>query len=275
MRKRGETAYLISAGVIGLVAFFVIFVPWVSPYSPETLDVSELLRFPSWHHWMGTDALGRDLATRIGYGARVTLEIGLLSSAFSLLLGTVTGAIAGYHGGRVDQFARSVMDFFSLFPALLLALLLTTVMGRGLLGIFLAIGLSSWVTHARMIRAQTLQLRELTFVEAARSLGSTQGRILLRHIFPHLRAQALGALTYQLPGNMLAESFLSFLGLGVQPPRSSLGTLASDGFRALQSYPYLTLCPSLALFLISFGFTTLTRGQDRRNNMTAGGCCHL
>ena len=171
-----------------------------------------------------------------------------------MILGTLTGAIAGYFGGKLDQFLMAIVDMFYIFPMLLLAILLTLLVGRGFFGIFLAIGMTTWVTQARLVRALVLQAREMPYVEAGRAIGLTHFKILFKHIIPNLAGPMIVSLTFQIPNNILTESFLSFVGLGLQPPYSSWGTLASEGFRGIQSYPHLMIFPGLALFITMLAF---------------------
>ena len=168
----------------------------------------------------------------------------------------MTGAIAGYRGGWTDTIIMRMVDLFYTFPTLLMAILMMVVLGRGVVGILLSIGLTSWVTQARLVRGLVLQAREMPYVESARALGATTFSILFRHIIRNLWGPIFVSLTYQIPTNIMAESFLSFIGLGLQPPFSSWGTLANEGFRAMRSYPHLTLFPSTVLFLtlVSFNF---------------------
>lgn len=250
--------------IIGALA---IFAPVVTHYSYDEQNISQRLEGPSLQHWMGTDILGRDLYSRIIYGARMSLSVGIFTALFALTLGTATGALAGYHGGWIDDLLMRLVDLFSIFPSILLAILLTLVFGRGYLGILFAIGLTAWVTQARLVRAQVLQAREMGYVEAAKAIGRGNLAILLRHILPNLQGPIIVSLSMQIPTNIMAESFLSFIGLGLQPPYSSWGTLASDGFRAMQSYPHLILFPGTILFLTLLALNYL--GEDLKEGFKA------
>ncbi len=247
-------------GFLAVLTAFAVLAPVVTRHSYEEQNIESKLQTPSIEHWMGTDTLGRDLYSRIVYGARMSLAVGVVTAVFALLLGTVTGALAGYFGGWIDRVLMSVVDFFYIFPSLLMAILLMMVLGRGFFGIFLALGTVSWVTQARLVRGQVLQAREMPYVEAARALGVKTGAIIFKHILPNLWGPIIVSLTFQIPNNIMAESFLSFIGLGIQPPYSSWGTLAAEGFRGMRSFPHLILFPGCALFFTMLAFNFLGDG---------------
>jgi oligopeptide transport system permease protein len=248
---KASLAFLILITALSALA------PWLTPYSYEEQDIAHRLEGPTQAHWFGTDALGRDLLSRVLYGGRMSLAVGVFTALFALLMGTLTGAISGWCGGWVDRALMRVVDFFYIFPALLIAILLTVFLGRGFGGIFVAIALTSWVSQARLVRGLVLQACGQPYVEAAQALGLRASRILLRHILPNIAGPVIVSLSFQIPTNILAESFLSFIGLGLQPPYSSWGTLANEGFRAIQSYPHLILYPGGALFLTALAFNYL------------------
>jgi oligopeptide transport system permease protein len=252
-----------------LVSALALLAPWAAPYEYDAQDIASKLQGPSWKHWMGTDSLGRGLFSRVIWGARVSLQVGFLTALFALVLGTATGAVAVYRGGWVDHLLSRVVDLFYIFPSLLLAILLMVAIGAGAaggdggdgtLGIVLALGLVAWVTQARLVRGQVLQAREMTYVEAARAMGVRSHVIIARHILPNILGPIIVSVTFQIPTNILAESFLSFIGLGIQPPHSSWGTLANEGFRAMRSYPHLILFPGIVLFLTMLAFNYLGDG---------------
>ncbi len=246
------------------VTLMGIFAPFVTQYSYEEQNIEFRMQSPSSTHWMGTDRLGRDLYSRLIYGARMSLSVGIFTAIFALFLGTLTGAIAGYYGGKIDHFLMRLVDLFYIFPSLLLAIILGVFFGRGLMGIFLALGMTAWVTQARLVRSQVMQEREMLYVEAARATGLKTWRIIFQHILPNLWGPIIVSLTFQIPSNIMAESFLSFLGLGLQPPYSSWGTLANDGRQAIHSAPHLILFPGLVLFITLLCFNYLGDGlRDR------------
>jgi oligopeptide transport system permease protein len=249
-----DRRFMFSLFLLGTLCLLALFAPILAPHPYDAVGVGGNLEAPSRAFLMGTDVLGRDLLSRILFGARVSLAVGFCTAAFALVLGTLTGAMAGYFGGWIDRALMALVDVFYIFPMLLLAILLSLLVGRGFFGIFLSIGLTTWVTQARLVRALVLQARELPYVESGRAIGLTHLQILFKHILPNLLGPMVVSLTFQIPNNILTESFLSFVGLGLQPPYSSWGTLANEGFRGIQSYPHLMLFPGLALFITMLGF---------------------
>ena len=238
--------------------------PVVSPYSPGGLDEQRLLEAPGWSHWMGTDGLGRDLFTRVLYGARVSITVGIGTALIALLIGTVYGLASGYVGGPLDHLLMRIVDVCYGLPDLLIFILLSLVFGRNIAGVLIALGLVTWVRFARIARGQVLQAKEFIYVEGARAVGASHLRIIARHILPNIMAPILVTLTFSIPGAILAESTLSFIGLGINDPYSewgtSLGTLAQDGWRAMRSYPHMILFPGLAIFLTILAFNFLGNG---------------
>jgi oligopeptide transport system permease protein len=251
---------LASLVFLGVVSTGAVFAPQFTSQSYETQNMDEKLESPSLAHWMGTDTLGRDLYSRVVYGARMSLAVGVLTALLSLTVGTLVGAVSGFRGGKTDAFLMRVVDLFYIFPSLLIAILLTVFLGRGFFGILLALALTSWVTHARLVRNLVLQAKEMLYVEGARSLGVPEFRILFRHILPNILGPIIVSLTFQIPTNIMSESFLSFIGLGLEPPYSSWGTLANEGFRAMKSYPHLILFPGTVLFVTLVAFNALGDG---------------
>lgn len=255
-RFLSNRAAVASAGFLLLVSLMAIFAPLVTTHSYEEQNLAARLASPSWTYWMGTDSLGRDLYSRIVYGARASMSVGIITALVSALFGTVYGAVSGYVGGWIDDVMMRIVDIFYIFPSLLFAILVMVTIGQGLTSIIIALAFVGWVNLARLVRGQVLQAREMLHVEAARAMGAGSARIVARHILPLLWGPVVVALTFQIPQNIMSESFLSFIGLGLQPPISSWGTLASEGWRAMQTYPHLILFPGLALFvsMLSFQF---------------------
>jgi oligopeptide transport system permease protein len=242
---------------LGLMALFA---PWIAPFTYYDQNADAALQVPNSIHWFGTDSLGRDVFSRLLYGAQISLGVGLSTAIFSLCVGTLYGAASGYIGGRVDLFMMRVADILNALPSILVTVLLMLVVGRGPMGLFLALGLVGWVGEARLVRGQVLQAKEMLYVEAARSLGLSHFRILFRHILPNILGPVVVSLTFGIPQNIMTESFLSFVGLGLEPPYASWGTLANEGWRAYRTYPHLILFPGLVLFFTILAFNFLGDG---------------
>ena len=213
---------------------------------------------------MGTDGLGRDLLTRILYGARVSLTVGIGTGVIALVVGSLYGLVPGYIGGALDNLLMRIVDVFYGLPDLLIFILLSLVFGRNIGGVLVALGLVTWVRFARIARGQVLQAREFLYIEGARAIGASRFRIILRHILPNVAGPILVTLTFSIPAAILAESTLSFIGLGINDPYNpwgtSWGTLAQDGWRAMRTYPHIILFPGLAIFLTILSFNFLGNG---------------
>lgn len=260
-RNRLLTASLAFIALVTLVGFLA---PLISPYAPGGFEEQRLLEGPSRAHWLGTDELGRDVLTRILYGARVSIAVGVGTAFIALIIGTLYGLISGYAGGALDNFLMRVVDIFYGLPDLLIFVLLSLFLGRNITGVLIALGLITWVRFARITRGQVLQAKELIYVEGARAIGASHARILLRHILPNIFAPVLVTLTFSIPAAILSESTLSFIGLGINDPYNawgtSWGTLAQDGWRAMRTYPHLIFFPALAIFLTILSFNFLGNG---------------
>jgi peptide/nickel transport system permease protein len=268
---------LATTGLI-LVAIFVVFAlfaPWLAPQDPAHIDLPSRLQPPSAHHWFGTDELGRDIFSRVIYGARISMLVGSSVVAASLLLGLVFGSIAGYYGGRVDRFFNViVMNAFLSFPGILLAIAFVAFLGPGLFNLILALAIGGWVGYARLVRAQVLATREKEFVEAARALGASDWRVITRHILPNMIQPVIVQAAIGMAGAVLAEATMSFLGLGVPPPTASWGSMLNDGRSHLFDAPHLVLFPAAAVMLavLSFNFIgdALRDYLDPRSRMEVG-----
>ena len=248
-------------GLVVIVAVLAaILGPMLVPFDPSAQELALRLEGPSRLHWFGLDELGRDIFARVLSGARISLMVGIVVVSVSATIGTVLGAIAGYFGGRVDEGISRFIDILLAFPGLLLAIALVAVLGPSLTNVVLALCLIGWVGYARLVRGQVLRAREFEFVQAARALGAPTSRILVQHIIP----TALPAVTVQatlgMGGAILAEASLSFLGLGVQPPTPSWGTMLSYGRSHLLDAPHLTIFPGLAIAIVVLGFNFLGDG---------------
>jgi oligopeptide transport system permease protein len=260
-QKSFDLVIAMSTLFVCLVFIGACLAPWIAPYGLGGLEEKQMLQTPSATHWMGTDGLGRDLLTRVLYGARVSLAVGLGTALISLLLGTTYGLLAGFKGGNWDHLMMRIVDIFYGLPDMLIFILLSLLFGRNIGGLLVALGLVSWVRFARIARGQVLQTKELLFVESARALGASKRRILLRHILPNIVGPVIVTLTFSIPSAILAESTLSFIGIGINDPYSSWGTswgtLAQDGYRAMRSYPHMIAFPAAAIFLTILSFNTL------------------
>jgi oligopeptide transport system permease protein len=251
--------------VFGLcvLIFFVLvalLTPWIAPYGYAQQDLELGATPPSAAHWLGTDIYGRDLLTLIMYGGRVSLAVGFIATAVALVIGVTWGAVAGYAGGKVDALMMRLVDILYALPFMIFIVLLMVVFGRNMLLLFLAIGAVEWLTMARIMRSQVQSLRQQEFVEAAISLGLSPATIIRRHLVPNALGPIIVYTTLTIPSVMLLEAFLSFLGLGVQPPQTSWGLLISYGAESMEEYPWLLLYPGLVLTVTLFSLNFLGDG---------------
>jgi oligopeptide transport system permease protein len=269
-RLKKNKAAIISGGFLIFVCFCAYFAEYVSPYSFEAQDASKILMPPNAENWLGTDSLGRDMLSRIIWGAQMSMAVGIFTAIASLILGTIYGAISGWLGGRADGLMMRFIDILYTIPALVLLILVMVLFNslatdmdpkdKALYGTFVALSVVGWVNIARLVRGQVLQAKQLLYVESARAIGVPSWQILFKHILPNILGPIIVTLTFQIPANVMFESFLSFIGLGIQPPYSSWGTLASDGWRSLRTYPHIIISPGIALFLTMLAFNLLGDG---------------
>jgi oligopeptide transport system permease protein len=259
-RLRKNRMAVAGAIILCFVVALSVVAPWFSLYSFEDQDTALGASSPSGAHWLGTDPLGRDLLTRILYGGRVSLLVGVAATSVSLLIGVLYGAIAGFAGGRLDSFMMRVVDVLYALPFTIFVIILMVFFGRNFILLFLAIGAVEWLTMARIVRSQVLSIREKEYIEAARVLGYSTSRIILRHVLPNTLGPVIVYVTLTIPQVMLVEAFLSFLGLGVQPPMSSWGILIREGVETMEEFPWLLLFPSIALSLTLFSLNFLGDG---------------
>ncbi|ACR13084.1 ABC transporter permease [Teredinibacter turnerae] len=257
--KRNKLA---MAGMIFLIIIIslAILTPWIAPYSYEAQNLDLGATPPSAEHWMGTDIFGRDQLTRILYGSRISLMVGFIATAVALLIGVLWGTIAGYSGGKVDSWMMRIVDVLYALPFTIFIILLTVIFGRSIFLLFLAIGAVEWLTMARIVRGQVMALKHQEFVEAAVSMGLSRWQIMTRHLIPNILGPVIVYTTLTIPGVILLESFLSFLGLGIQPPQSSWGSLISYGVETIEEYPWLLIYPSLFLSITLFALNFLGDG---------------
>jgi peptide/nickel transport system permease protein len=251
--------------VVGLVliVFLVItaiFAPWMAPYPPNDIDMSKTLAKPNAEHWLGTDNLGRDVLSRIIFGARTSLIIAIGATAVSVILGETLGLIAAYFGGAVFQIIMRVIDALMAIPMLLVALIMASLLGGGVKNVILALGVGMLSVHARMMCAQALSVKQNDYILAATSMGISDVRMMVRHIFPNAFPALMVVITVGLGAVILAEAGLSFLGVGVMPPYPAWGKMISDGYKYILSNPALALSPGVAIMLVVFGFNMMGDG---------------
>ena len=244
----------IGAAIIGVTLIAAIAGPSLVPHDPNAQQLALRLESPSWTHPLGLDELGRDILARLLVGARISLFVGIIVVGISSAVGMTIGALAGYVGGWLDEVVGRVMDILLAFPGILLAIALVAVLGPSLRNVVLALVVIGWVGYARLVRGQVLRIRELDYVQAARALGAPLGRVLVKHVVPGTFSAVTVQATLGMAGIIIAEASLSFLGLGVQPPTPSWGTMLDAGRSHLLDAPHLTLVPGLAIAMLVLGF---------------------
>jgi oligopeptide transport system permease protein len=256
LRLRKNRLAVFSGCALVFVGLACLVGPWLSPYGYEETYLDLGATAPGFHHWLGTDVLGRDLLVRILYGGRISLAVGLSATVVALTIGVIYGAVAGFAGSLLDAAMMRIVDILYSLPFTLFVILLMVFFGRNIILLFVAIGAVEWLTMARIVRGQVMSVKRMEFVEAARALGFGRRRILFRHILPNILGPVIVYTTLTVPSVMLIEAFLSFLGLGVQPPMSSWGSLIKDGAEKMEEFPWLLVVPgtvfSLTLFSLNF-----------------------
>jgi len=262
---RRRTA-LFGLGVVVVVLLAALFAPWLTPFDPLEQDINQRLKEPGWQtdagrtHFLGTDHLGRDILARVIFGSRIALVVGVSAVLISGVLGMAIGLVAGYFGGKVDDFFMRLADIQLAFPFILLAIAVIGVLGPNLRNIIIVIGVSSWVVYARVVRGEVLSIREREFVQAAIALGSRDGRVLVRHVLPNAFTPWLVVATLDMARVIVIESALSFLGLGVQPPTPTWGGMLADGRVYLSTAWWLATFPGLAILVTVLGINLLGDG---------------
>lgn len=255
-RLRKNRLAVIGGVVLIILSVLCLAGPWFSPFSYQDQNLDLGATPPSSLHWLGTDTLGRDLLVRLLYGGRISLGVGLCATFVALTIGVIYGAIAGYAGGKTDAVMMRIVDIIYALPFTIFVILLMVFFGRNIVLMFVAIGAVEWLTMARIVRGQIMSLKKMEFIEAARSLGLGNRRIIFRHLLPNALGPIIVYTTLTIPAVMSLEAFLSFLGLGVQPPMSSWGTLIKDGAEKMEEFPWLLIYPgalfSLTLFSLNF-----------------------
>ncbi|MGM0409425.1 MAG: oligopeptide ABC transporter permease [Bacillota bacterium] len=250
---------------VALIILFIIitsalFAPYISPYDPMEMDLSASLEGPSRDHWLGTDKMGRDILSRIIYGSRVSLLVGIVAVGISGIIGVLLGSLAGYYGKWVDGLIMRIVDILLAFPSILLAISLVAVLGASIFNVMLAIGIVSWVSYARLIRGEFLSLKNKEFVSAAEALGAKTPKIIFKHMIPNAIAPVIVMATLGMAGAIITESSLSFLGLGVQPPTPSWGQMLSKGRAVIRQAWWVSTFPGIAIMITVLSFNILGDG---------------
>ncbi len=281
MRLKRNRLAISSLGFIIILAMLAIFAPLISPYDYATQDYDAIRQSPNWNHPLGTDQLGRDILSRLLFGARISLAVGITVQFVIVIIGVPAGIIAGFYGGKTDTIIMRIVDILYAMPSLLFVIIIMTFLQGvldnaeggvmyslasannllgGLVGVFIGLGLISWLTVARIVRSQSMSLKNKEYVEAARSIGATNRQIMTRHILSNTMAPIVVAVTLGIPLAIIYEAGISFLGLGVRPPMPSWGLMISEAIPNLRSYPYMLLAPAAALSLTVLAFNFLGDG---------------
>jgi len=251
---------LVGGAIVATVAVLAVLAPFIAPYDPSDINVREILLPPSWAHWCGTDTLGRDVLTRMLYGARVSLAVGFVAVGIALVVGIILGSIAGHYGGRIDSALMRLTDMVLCFPTFFLILAVIAFLEPSIWNIMIVIGLTSWMGVTRLVRAEFLSLREREFVLAAKSLGISSFNLITRYLLPNAIGPILVSAVLGVAGAVLVESGLSFLGLGVQPPDPSWGNMLTEGKDNIQIAWWLSVYPGLAILITVLGYNLLGEG---------------
>lgn len=257
--KKNKVA-LVSLGCILLIALIAIFAPLIAPYDPNYTDAYNKLRGPSAEHWCGTDSLGRDILSRIIYGARVSLLVGVVTEGIAVPIGVFLGCLAGYYGGWVDAVISRLIEVLGSFPFIIFALCIMLIMGPGVMNIFVALGVIGWLGHARQIRANVIQLKNQEFIEAALVSGASDLQIIFKHLIPNCLSTTIVVATIDIPSDIMYEATLSFIGLGIQPPNPSWGSMISEAQKFLRQVPSFSIFPGIAIMILVLAFNTLGDG---------------
>jgi peptide/nickel transport system permease protein len=256
----GNRLVLASAGVLAVLVAAAILAPFIAPCDPDYQSLSDSLQGPSSAHLLGTDEFGRDILSRIIYGSRISLSVGLISQTIACCIGVFMGALAGYYGGFTDTLISRTIEIFSAFPELLFAIGIMFVLGPGVVNVFIALGLLSWTRYARLIRGQVMQLRETEYAQACVVCGGSDARIILRHLLPNCFSIIIVLVTLGIPEAILTEASLSYIGLGVQPPTASWGQMISTAQQYISFYPYYSVAPGLAIVVTVLSFNIFGDG---------------
>ncbi|MBQ3693566.1 MAG: ABC transporter permease [Synergistaceae bacterium] len=259
-RLKHDKLALFGLIVIVMILLLAVFGPMLSPYEYDAMDFMIINEPPNLSHWFGTDIFGRDLFVRVMYGARISLSVGFMASIISLFIGVIYGGISGFAGGRTDDIMMRIVDVIYSVPMMIYVILLMVVVGPGLKSIFITLGITYWAPMARIVRAEIMRLKNEEFILAARVIGASPKRILLRHLIPNAMGSVLVTLTFSIPGAIFTEAFLSFVGLGVSAPMASWGVLSNDAVSTLSMYPWQLFFPAAAISITILAFNFLGDG---------------
>ena len=246
-----------ALALLALLFLMAIFGPLISPYSYSDIHLALKNSPPSWQFWFGTDELGRDMFTRICWGARISLFIGLAAATIDAVIGVLWGSTAAYFGGKTDESMMRISDILYAMPYLLVVILLTVIRGTGIVTLLIAMTCTGWINMARICRSQIIQLKSLDYITAAEVIGASNARVLFRHLIPNAMGPIIATMTLTVPGAIFTEAFLSFLGLGIQAPAASWGVMINDGLSAMRYYPWRLIFPSIMLTLAMLAFNIL------------------
>jgi ABC-type dipeptide/oligopeptide/nickel transport system permease subunit len=260
IRFRKHKPAVIGLFFVAMLLFVAVFAPVIAPFDPNKVSILDSKKPPSSEFWFGNDDVGRDILSRVIFGTRVALIVGLGATTIAVIIGVTVGAAAGYFGGKIDTVLSRFVDSLMSFPLLALLLILSAVLGPSLRNVVIVIGFSVWASYARMVRAEVLSLRERDFVHAARAAGARNLRIISRHVVPNALGPVIIFASLQVGGIIILESALSFLGLGVQRPTASWGTMLSDGRDYIRNYPHITMAPGIAITLTVLAFNLIGDG---------------
>jgi peptide/nickel transport system permease protein len=250
----------VAAVALAVLVFLALAAPWVAPYDPDAQSLADSLLRPSPKHLLGTDEMGRDILSRIIYGARISLSVGLVSQLIACGIGVLLGALAGYYGGYADTVISRTIEVFAAFPELLFAIGIMFVLGPGVINVFIALGLLAWTRYARLVRGQVMQLREMEYAQACVVCGGSNARVILRHLLPNCFSTIIVIVTLEIPGAILTEASLSYIGLGVQPPTASWGQMISSAQQYISFYPHYSIAPGIAIIITVLSFNIFGDG---------------
>ena len=247
-------------GIVIILCLVALFAPWIAPYDPDAQVLTERLMPPSAQHWFGTDDLGRDIFSRIVYGCRISLSVGVVSQIIATVIGYTMGVCAGYFGGKVDAVISFIIQVFSSFPFLLFAIAIMFVLGPGLVNLYLALGLLGWASTARLIRGDVMRLKKMEYIDVCKISGGSSFKIIMKHLLPNCLSTLIVTVTLGIPSAIMSEASLSFLGLGVRPPMSSWGSMISFSQPYIRSATYYSVIPGLAIIITVLAFNMLGDG---------------